>query len=267
MASDDAVRVASFRPLGGASGDMILGSLIDAGLDIAWLTSVLRQLDLPPYRLSVDRVRRAGVEAVRFLVRTEGYDDHHHQKPTPGRSGPNLAELTALLDAAEYSPQARLNVLMILRRLVRAEARVAQVEEAVFRFHPVSVIDTMVDVVGAVLGFERLGIERIASAPLPLGSGTIETRHGMIPRTGAVTRLVVEESGFPADDNCADGQQVTATGAAILTTLAEPEREKPSGLHVGFGAGKADLAIPNVLEVRIIEDHSACRFPPATEQA
>lgn len=257
------MRVAAFYPVGGAGGDMILGALLDAGLDERWLRDSLQRLSLPGYKLTVERVTRSGIQATRVTVVTHRPDTHHHDRPHRIPDGPGLEDVTRIVGAADLPPAQQADALRILGRLVRAEAEVAGISEGEFRFHPVVVVDTMIDVVGAVTALAQLGVEDVMCAALPLGGGTIRTRHGEVPRTSPVTRYLVEEVGFPVQIDASQGQQVTRTAAAILTSLARPTLERIEAARIGFGAGSADLQIANVLEVRL-GDAGKQVLPPAS---
>ena len=253
------MRVAYFDAVGGAAGDMILGALLDAGLSLADLERELARLPVSGYRLRQERVRKHHIAATRFLVDVEGEDHHHHQQDAPEESGHgrSLADIQNLIDHSELPRGVKHTAKRVFRRLGEAEAKVHGVPVAEVHFHEVGAVDSIVDVVGAVLALDLLGLEGIYSSPLPMGSGTIETRHGVYPLPAPATLELAASARAPLISSAIRSEQVTPTGAAILTTLASFAQPSMRIERVGYGAGQADLSIPNVLRVWIgVRDES-----------
>jgi uncharacterized protein (TIGR00299 family) protein len=236
------MKVAYFDCFAGASGDMILGALIDAGLSPDDLRERLSALGLPGWQLSVRRVVKGSVAATAVEIETE-------VEPMQR----TLGDIEALIANSALPERDRTLALRIFRRLAEAEARVHGVSPEEIHFHEVGAVDAMVDVVGAVSGLSLLGIERVLVSTLPLGRGFVHAAHGLLPLPGpAVIELL---RGVPVVGRETEGETVTPTGAAILTTLAASYGTLPPFTirHIGYGAGRREADYPNVLRVLIGE--------------
>jgi len=197
----------------GAAGDMICGALLDAGADPVALEGNLRTLALGPWSLSLERVRRGALDALHFKVVDDAPPDHDHHHTA-------WSTIRGMLEQAPLPPGARDKALRVFSRLAAAEARVHGIPVDQVAFHEVGALDSIVDVVGACLLLEQLGVTRIIATPLPLGGGTVQTAHGPLPiPVPAVVSLL---QGWPAVQDGRTGELVTPTGAALITTLAEP---------------------------------------------
>jgi pyridinium-3,5-bisthiocarboxylic acid mononucleotide nickel chelatase len=235
------VKVAYFDCPAGASGDMILGALVDAGCPVAALEKALRALDVAGWRIEARPVERRGLHGTHLMVETDA-GAHFH----------DLAALLAPIERSGLAGPVKARACRILTRLAEAESRVHRVPVAAVHFHEVGALDTLVDVVGAVAGLDALGIEAVHVSPFPLGGGTVETAHGRLPIPAPATTELLR--GFPVYDNGIRAELVTPTGAAILTTLAVPGPPPPMTLEgQGWGAGTRDLPIANLLRVLVGE--------------
>jgi pyridinium-3,5-bisthiocarboxylic acid mononucleotide nickel chelatase len=246
------VRIAYVEPVGGVAGDMLLGALIGAGLELSDLVETLARLGLDGYRLSVARVEKLGIPAHKITVELERHADHATSH-RGAADGPTLMEVdvrlaTALLPAGVSESASR-----VFRCLALATARVEGVAVDALRFDARDVIDTFVDVVGVSYALHALGIERLYAAPLPLVESSIETRHGTLRLPHPVTREIVSMAAVPSRSQGEGGEQVTPTGAAILATLADFDLPDMRVQRRGVGAGDADLAVPNVVRVQVGE--------------
>ena len=228
----------------GASGNMILGALLDAGLDKSRLLAELRKLDLPPWELRDERVQRGLIQArlVDFDIQARG--GHHHHPYT---------EIDARIAAADLKPQITKEARQIFRRLAEAEAHVHGTPVNEVEFHEVGAADSVLDVVGAVVGFNLLGIDRVVVSPINTGSGWVETAHGRLPVPAPATTRLLAGSGAVAYGSDVKFELLTPTGAAVLTHAAHGHGPLPPMrvLQTGYGAGTARLAIPNVLRVTL----------------
>lgn len=244
-----APRIAYFDCFSGASGDMILGALVDAGLALDELRQGLSALPLTgEYALTGETVQRGGLRAIR--VRVETNDTHPHR---------HLAAVVEIIEAADLSPTVTDKSLAIFRRLAEVEARihVTSVEEV--HFHEVGAVDAIVDIVGAVWGLERLGVTEVYASALPLGGGQVKTSHGTLPLPAPAVLELLASGDAPTRPWPTDAELVTPTGAAILTTLAQ-FRQPPMRLaRVGYGAGGKEFSWPNVLRLWL-----GAPFEPAT---
>jgi len=261
----------------GASGDMLLGALLDAGLPQEALSAHLARLPLEGYRLDVRREKRLGIMATRAEVIIEGESpchdhdhghghDHPHKhehdhahahaqaQKKPRAHGPSrrLPEIEKLIAGAGLPGRAAEWATAVFRRLAQAEAKVhGQLPEEV-HFHEVGAVDSIVDIVGVCAGLATLGVERLISSPLPMGSGYVEIAHGRFPvPPPAVVELM---RGRPTRECGETGELTTPTGAAILVTLAESFGPMPAMTinAVGYGAGaRQGERTPNVVRVVI----------------
>ena len=235
------MRVILFDPFSGASGDMILGALLDLGLDPNRLRAELSRLPLDPYTLEVTAASQHGLVGTRCHVDV--------QKESHPR---NWAAIRSLITAATLPPAVKTQALAVFARLAEAEAAVhgATVDEV--HFHEVGGTDAVVDIVGACLGLSLLGIDRVYSGPPRLGTGWVTAAHGSLPVPApAVAELLAKAKAPvaeapPAQANVS-GELLTPTGAALLTTLAEFSRPPFAPTAVGYGFGERELPWPNAL--------------------
>jgi len=236
------MKIAYFDCFAGASGDMILGALVDAGLDPDLLNRELAKLRLDHFALSFVPVVKRGIGGTQAVV---NIDTHMHQ---PHRG---LGDICSLIDASGLSRDIRQKSVAIFTRLARAEARVHRTAVEAIHFHEVGAVDAIIDVVGAVSGLSLLGIEAVHCSAIHLGSGTITCAHGILPVPAPATLELIQ--GIPAYATGVPGELLTPTGAAILTTLAKGFGPLPAMTveKSGYGSGTADPEIPNLLRVVI----------------
>jgi uncharacterized protein (TIGR00299 family) protein len=233
------VKVAYFDCSSGASGDMILGALVDAGCPLGAVEDALRGLGVGGWRLEARPVERGGLRGTHLVVETDPAAHFH-----------DLADLLAPIKRSPLPEPLRARATAVLTRLAEAEARVHGVAVEAVHFHEVGALDTLVDVVGAVTALAALGVEAAYVSPLPLGGGTVDTAHGRLPVPAPATAELLR--GFPVYDNGVRAELVTPTGAAILTTVARPGPLPATTLaRVGWGAGSRELPIPNLLRVLV----------------
>jgi uncharacterized protein (TIGR00299 family) protein len=243
------MRIAYFDCPSGASGDMILGALVDGGCPVDAIEQGLRALGVSGWRLEPRAVTRAGMRGTHLVVETDPAIRFH-----------DLADLLAPIKRGALTESVRARATAILTRLAEAEARVHGVPVEAVHFHEVGELDTLVDVVGAVVALDALGIDRLHVSALPLGGGTVEMVHGRLPIPAPATVELLR--GFPVYDSGVQAELVTPTGAAILTTLATPGPLPPMTVErVGLGAGTRELAAPNLLRVLIGEPSADGRAP------
>jgi uncharacterized protein (TIGR00299 family) protein len=242
---EETMRVAYFDCFAGASGDMILGALLDAGLDMDLLKEELAKLHLTHYEVRAEKVVKRGIGGTQAVIEVdEGHHNHHHR---------HLHHIQEIIEKSDVEASVKKRSLEIFTRLAQAEAKIHNTSIANIHFHEVGAMDAIIDVVGAVTGINAMGIERIYCSPLHVGSGTVKCAHGVLPVPAPATLELVK--GKPIYSTEVEGELLTPTGAAILTTLATSFGPMPSlSLEViGYGAGTSEPIIPNLLRVAIGE--------------
>ncbi len=237
------MKIAYFDCFSGASGDMILGALLAAGLPEEAFRAQLAQLGIGGYELSMRPVRKQGFAATRVEVRLTEQAGHRH-----------LHHIKKIIQDSKLPAGVKDRAIRIFTRLAEVEAKVHGTTIEEVHFHEVGAVDAMVDVVGAVIGMELLGIQRIVCSPLPVGSGTVKCHHGVIPVPAPATAELLRGVPLAACDE--PGELTTPTGAAILTTLADAYGPIPAMTirSSGYGAGTRDgTTRPNVLRLLVGE--------------
>ena len=239
------MRVGYLQCVGGVSGDMLLGAIVDAGLPIDELRFALSGLAFSGFTISARKARRGGVEGT--LVSVDAGSSPRFE---------TVSDLVGAVDASDLGPSAKARARAVLERLGEAEAAVHGSASA--HLHELGSADTLIDVVGAVAGFDILGIDRLYSSPLPTGSGVFESEHGSLPAPSPATTALLAMAGAPTvppPGGAVDaGEMVTPTGAAILTTLAEFKQPAMTITQAGYGLGSRDPGgYPNVVALRVGE--------------
>ncbi len=243
------MKIAYFDCFAGASGDMILGALLDAGLSLDLLKTELAKLELDHYDLQVEKVVKRGIGGSQAMVLIEQDHHHHHHR--------HLHHIVEIINQSGLDDEVKTRSCAIFQRLAEAEAKVHRAIVEVIHFHEVGAMDAIIDVVGAVIGFNALGIEAIYCSPLHVGSGTVTCDHGILPVPAPATAELIR--GKPVYSTGVAGELLTPTGAAILTTLAAGFGPMPSMIPrvTGYGAGNSNPDIPNLLRVAIGETADA----------
>jgi uncharacterized protein (TIGR00299 family) protein len=269
---------AYFELIGGASGNMILGSLVDAGADLEAILAALRTIPVTGWKIERERVVKRGIAAtyIDFVIPGEdnhradpgpypypydrhehedhGHHHHHHHEHRGGEEqGRRLAEILATIDASQLTARQKERARAVYTRLAQAEALVhgSTIEE--IAFHELGQVDAILDVAAACVALDLLGVERVFTSAFPVGEGRISMYHGTYPNPPPATAELLR--GFPTVATGIQAELVTTTGAAILSTFAERPGERPSlrTERIGYGAGTSDFPVPNVLRVEIGE--------------
>jgi uncharacterized protein (TIGR00299 family) protein len=262
---------------------MIMGALVDAGLSIDALERELRRLPVEGWSLRAEAVRKRGIGALYLDVTVPG-EDHHahdhgpehvhhaahsHSSEHMHHAHRTLADVLAVVRAAGYPAAVEKTACAIYHRLGEAESRVHRVPIEEIAFHEVGQIDAIIDIAGAALGLYLLDIERVYCSRLPCGRGTVHAAHGVLPSPPPATMELLR--GFPCYDVDIDGELVTPTGAAILTTVAQFGPRPPMTVRgVGYGSGRSDFPFANVLRVVIgdsVDDDRSAPHDPSTDGA
>lgn len=238
----------------GISGDMTLGALVDAGVDLAAINAGIATLGLgPSVRLVASAVKKRGFRATQITVEHEPEQHHRH-----------LRDITMMIDRSELTPRQKELATSIFRRLAEAEAQVHGLSVQMVHFHEVGAIDSIADIVGAAIGWDLLGVQRIVCSPIPTGSGFVEIAHGRCSIPAPATAELLK--GVPLAESNVECELTTPTGAAIATTLASSFGPLPAMKiqQIGYGAGQRNLpSQANVL--RLIVGQSS-DVPPTDDQ-
>jgi pyridinium-3,5-bisthiocarboxylic acid mononucleotide nickel chelatase len=261
-------RILYFDCFNGASGDMVLGALLDAGLPLEELRRALGSLALDGAEVSATRVLRAGVAATKFLVKE--HDHHHHEHDHQHDHGHvhghapaavahhhahrSLAEINALIARSALSPAGQDRAQELFHRLGEAEAAIHQIPLEKIHLHEVGALDSIIDIVGAVFALEWFKADRIISSPLNVGGGMVNSAHGHFPVPAPATVKLLD--GAPVYSSGVQSELVTPTGALLVTSYATSFGPVPAMRidRAGYGAGDRDLPnTPNVLRVLVGE--------------
>ncbi len=223
------VRIGYFECFSGISGDMTLGALVDAGVDPGAITRAVESLGLP-CSLTFEDVRRGGFRA--RYARVEAAPEHVHR---------HMHHIEAIIDKSILTPRQKDLALKIFTRLGEAEATVHGIDLAKIHFHEVGAVDSIVDIVGAAVGLDLLGVDRFEASPVPTGRGSVVAAHGLMPLPAPGTAELLK--GVPLAPSDVTMELTTPTGAAILTTVAETFGPLPAMTieTIGLGAGTKDL--------------------------
>jgi len=253
------MQIAYFDCPMGVSGDMMLGALIDAGLQGQRLQEALSGLNLPGYALRWERVMKGPFAATQVTV--EVHDSASERR---------LADVEALLDGADLPGAVRTDARAIFVRLAQVEAEIHGSTPDQVHFHELGAIDTLVDVVGALWGLSLLGVERVYASPLPAARGWVRSRHGPLPLPAPATLALLRD--VPLVPAPVEGELVTPTGAALLTHLAESFGPPPAMRlrSIGYGAGRKDFPAgepgaqghPNILRLWLGELQGSAVLEP-----
>ncbi|HNR35455.1 MAG TPA: nickel pincer cofactor biosynthesis protein LarC [Candidatus Hydrogenedentes bacterium] len=231
----------------GASGDMIVGALLDAGVDMASLRIALESLKAPGLSVSADRVKKHGIMATQFRVHVPHEHAHRH-----------LADIAAIIGDSALPDPVKRGSIETFERIARCEADIHGTTVEKIHFHEVGAIDSIADIVGAHWAMHALAVERVVASPLNLGSGTVEMAHGSLPVPAPATAALLR--GVPCYGSEVPGELVTPTGAALITQFAHLYGPVPAMRIVssGYGAGSRDMpGRANVLRVLVGESSDA----------
>jgi len=247
------MRIAYLDCASGVSGDMMLGALIDAGVELAAVQAGIDSLKLPSCRLACEEVKKQEFRALQLTVQHEPEHSHRH-----------LHNIVELIEGSTLTDSQRDLAQQIFRHLAEAEAKVHGTSVEKVHFHEVGAIDSIADIVGSAIAWDMLGVDRVVCSPVPTGTGFVEIAHGRCaipaPATGELLR------GIPLAASDVEGELTTPTGAAIVATLASEFGPLPAMTveSIGYGAGQKDFKHPNLLRLLVGECQAQ---PTATTDA
>lgn len=244
------MRIAILDPSAGISGDMTLGALLAAGVERTWLEALPGRLGFADVRVRISEVQRASLRTTKvdFEIREGGGHGPH------GHHGRRLGELVELVRRAPVSHAVRERAVRAFELVGEAEGRVHGVSPAEVHLHEVGAIDAVLDIVGAIEGFERLGVDAVYHLPVAWGSGWVEAAHGALPVPAPATAILLEGMDI-CRGGPVTGEATTPTGAALLRVLSQgPPPSTWRMVATGWGAGSRDPAgYPNALRLVLAE--------------
>ena len=230
----------------GASGDMLLAALIDAGLPVERLTAELDKLALPGWSIEAKKMVSRGISGTQVHVHDR--DDSH-----PAR---HLSHVTSLIQSSGLPESVKAQALSAFGRIAKVEAAIHGVPVEKVHFHEIGAVDSLIDIVGFMAGLEALGVERVYASSVPLGSGTIHTEHGMLPVPAPATLAILAEAGAPTRPHPAQTEILTPTAAALLAERATFELPPMIVRRIGYGIGAKELPWANVVRAWLGETSS-----------
>jgi pyridinium-3,5-bisthiocarboxylic acid mononucleotide nickel chelatase len=262
----------------GISGDMFLSALLDAGMPLDYLLSQLRLLGLPEqYSLDFNRIQKGAIIAGQIEIEIEedhhpadpeahseheeeehSENHHHHHYHSHGRT---WRDIQTLIQESSLSIKVKETSLAIFQTLAEAEARVHGVKVEEVHFHEVGAVDSILDIVGAAIGLDFFKIEKVYASALPMGTGQVQTQHGILPLPAPATLELLKKAHAKLVPSPVKVELVTPTGAAILAALATFEQPGMAISGLGTGSGHKELPWPNILRLIFGECDSASGLP------
>src|SRR2546429_2125263 len=238
------MRIAILDPAAGISGDMTLGALLSLGVPVSWLEELPQRLGLDDIGVTVRDVRRAGItcKQIEFAI-------------PPQPHGRHVGELVQLVERAPITDWVKERAVRAFRLIGEAEGRVHAVAPDKVHLHEVGAVDALLDIVGGIEGFEKLGVEAVYHLPVAVGSGWVEAAHGRLPVPAPATAILLEGVEVAGDPGPVEGEATTPTGAALVRVLssgAPPARWRM--VRSGWGAGQRNPPqYPNALRILVAE--------------
>lgn len=235
------MKIAYFDCFSGASGDMILGALVDVGLYVRELNEEIRKLKIPIISLKTKRVQRGGIFGTQVIVEGKGNRKTHR----------SLKELFRIIDRSLLDPEIKGDTKNVLERIASVEAKIHKKPIEEVHFHEIGGLDSLVDIVGGIWGIKHLQIQKLYVSPVNVGSGFVKCEHGTLPVPAPATLLLMK--GKPIYSSGVERELLTPTGAALLSFLGSEFGNMPRMRveKVGYGVGKDNLPHPNLLRLMI----------------
>jgi pyridinium-3,5-bisthiocarboxylic acid mononucleotide nickel chelatase len=247
-------RIAYLDASSGISGDMFLAAMLDAGLDQKRLLAELAKIPAGPYEFRATRVMRSGLAGhhIEFIIPEE--QPHRH-----------LSHIEKMLSEGALTAWVKERAIAVFRKLAEAEGKLHAKPPESVHFHEVGAVDAILDIAGACAGIEMLGVTELYCSPLNVGSGHVQAAHGTLPVPAPATAELLK--GLPVYSSGVEGELVTPTGAAIVSTLARAFGPMPpmNVERIGYGAGKKDFpGHPNM--ARLFVGETAAAMPRAAHE-
>lgn len=242
------MKILYFDCFSGISGDMVLGAMADAGVDIEVIKKELKKLDLDGYKLRISKVKRKGIKGTKLDVIVDEKKHLHHT---------TYKYIKRMIERSRLSKKIKEDSLKIFKNIAEAEAKIHRTSVDNVHFHEVGAVDSIVDVVGAAICINILSPDIILSSPINTGMGMVKTEHGILPVPAPATAEMLR--GFPSYSSDIKFELATPTGVGIITTIAKASNTIPNMKTnaIGYGAGSKDfLDSPNLLRIMIGEGYS-----------
>lgn len=244
---------AYFEMFSGISGNMILGALIDLGLDPEALENELKKLGLEDeYEIKIEKVSRSHIGGTYVDVKLKGHEheeheEHHHEH----HHGRNLEDINEIIEKSDLSKNVKEKSKAIFLNLAKAESKVHRVDIDEIHFHEVGAVDAIIDIVGSVTGMELLGIDKIYASAINTGQGYVMAAHGKLPVPAPATAEILKN--VPIYSSGTEKELTTPTGASVITTLSSYFGPRPimKVERIGYGAGTYEIEMPNLLRISV----------------
>ncbi|HIM11091.1 TPA: nickel pincer cofactor biosynthesis protein LarC [Candidatus Poribacteria bacterium] len=249
--------IAYFDCFSGISGDMILGALVDLGIDPDRLTNELDKLKLDEFTIDFKKVTKHSITAIHVVVREHNQDQKHHHPHNNADHHRHLSDIFSILDQSCLPADIIHQSKQIFDKLAEAEAKVHNTSKEKVQLHEVSGVDSIIDIVGAVIGLKLLGIDKVYASPISLGSGFVTCDHGTMPVPVPGTMEILKDTLVRQTE--IRKELTTPTGAAIIRSLAENFGPMPEMVinQIGYGAGTRDLPeAPNLLRIVLGQENN-----------
>jgi len=229
---------AYFDCFSGICGDMILGAFIDLGLDIDYLKKELKKLDISGYDIEIKKIEKNHITGTDVYIIVK--EKQHHR---------SLSDIKNLIDNSKLDEEVKELSKKIFLKLAKAESKIHNVKIDEVHFHEVGAVDSIIDIVGAVIGLKKLQIKNVFCSYLPLGKGFVECLHGVIPIPAPATVELLKD--VPVYQTDINHEMVTPTGAAVIITITNHFGDMPLMKinRIGYGAGKIKSDYPSLLRV------------------
>jgi len=255
------MKILFYEPFAGISGDMNLGAMIDLGVDENYLITELKKLGLEnEYNISISKSSKMGIGGTKVDVKLKDYQPldptslimtppkgHHHKHR-------NLPDIEKIIDESDLAEEVKTLSKRIFMHVARAESKVHGLPLNEVHFHEVGATDSIVDIVGAAICYNKLGVDKAISTPIELGGGFVNAAHGKMPVPAPATAEIVKN--IPVKYGGVDHEATTPTGAAILAELVDEfvTSAELKMLKTAYGIGHRDVNIPNILRVNLAEE-------------
>lgn len=241
------MKVLYFDCFAGISGDMTLGALLDLGVDKDVLLNELNKLNVSGFTIDISRAKKNGIEGTNVDIRLDAHNHKHEHR--------NLHDIEKIIDESALDENVKKISKAMFMKVAQAEAKIHGTTIENIHFHEVGALDSIVDIVGVAICMNMLKVDKVISSPLHDGTGFVKCQHGLIPIPAPAVLEILREASVPFYSTGIKNELVTPTGAAIIATLAEEFGNMPEMVveKVGYGAGKRNMEIPNLLRVTLGE--------------